>query len=104
MRYGTGIRTARTWAGLSQSELATKCGYSQPTLSQIENEQKRPSLDAIEAIAKALGASPLVIFLLSTNGPDLPPKPDGLQLARQVLRLATALWDHRRRNGRRNGN
>lgn len=71
-------------------------------LSQIESEQRRPSLDAVELVARAIGCSPILIYLLATNGLDLPPKPAGLRIVSQISRLADDLWRHRRTN-RRNG-
>jgi transcriptional regulator with XRE-family HTH domain len=66
-RIAVRIRTMREAAGLSVEELAeliSKAGYvvAAPTLYHWENGNRRPDLDAMPAIAKALRV-PLVEFL-----------------------------------------
>ena len=52
------LREARERAGLSLRGLALSCGLTGPGVAKIENGVSVPTLDNIEAIAKALGVSP----------------------------------------------
>lgn len=56
MSPGTLIRQARTDAGLSQHELATRAGTSQATLSAYERDRKDPSAATLFRILAATGA------------------------------------------------
>lgn len=49
-RVGKRIRSARQAHGLSQSELARKCGFSVTALSNWENGRQRPSIAFAENI------------------------------------------------------
>lgn len=52
---GTLVRLARLRSGLSQRELATRAGTSQPTLAAYETGRKAPSLKTLMRILKAAG-------------------------------------------------
>ncbi|MCS3768352.1 transcriptional regulator with XRE-family HTH domain [Aeromonas hydrophila] len=55
---GDNIKRIRKHAGLSQQELAERCGISKSQLSRLESgEQKNPLIQTIIPIATALGAS-----------------------------------------------
>ncbi len=56
-QIGKNIKTIRNLKGLTQQNLADKCGFSNTTLSAYENGNKKPSLDTIATIAKELGVS-----------------------------------------------
>lgn len=101
MRYSAGIRSARQRAGLSQGDLARKAGRTQSTLSMIEARRRGPSIESIEAFARGLGVSPLVLYLLSANGHDVPRGASGILLVGRIARLVDDLW-RCRRNGVRN--
>lgn len=66
MSLGSRIRDAREIApdargrprGISQEELATRCGVSRKTISAIERDTRQPSLDVLRAIARALSVTP----------------------------------------------
>lgn len=51
---GRQVMRARVAAGLSQSELASRCGIRQETLSRIERGSVNPTTATLEAIAEAL--------------------------------------------------
>ncbi|MSZ58273.1 MAG: helix-turn-helix domain-containing protein [Actinobacteria bacterium] len=53
----TGIKEARTRAGLTQAQLAHAAGTSQPTLSAYESGAKSPSVRTRDRIVRATGAS-----------------------------------------------
>lgn len=54
------IRAAREDAGLTQSELATRAGITQPNLSQMESGQRQPSAEMLERILRAADYRPSV--------------------------------------------
>ena len=55
---GQRIKERRTALGLSQGDLARKCGMAQSTLSEIEKgESKLPSAENLIKLAKTLGVT-----------------------------------------------
>lgn len=54
-RVGNAVRSAREVAGVTQTELASKVGISQPRISALERGESAPSLVTLKAIEKALG-------------------------------------------------
>jgi transcriptional regulator with XRE-family HTH domain len=53
--YGDFVRRVRESAGLTQEELATTTGTSQPTLSAYEHDRRVPSADTLNRILVACG-------------------------------------------------
>ena len=51
---GAALRRLRKKHGLTLQQLATRCGLSQPFLSQLENGKAMPSLMALHYVAQAL--------------------------------------------------
>ncbi len=51
---GVALRRLRKAQGLTLQQLATRCGLSQPFLSQLENGKAMPSLMALHYVAQAL--------------------------------------------------
>jgi transcriptional regulator with XRE-family HTH domain len=51
------VRSMRQGAGLTQSELATRIGASQPMIARIEKglDQRRPRFETLHKVALALG-------------------------------------------------
>lgn len=70
---GSHLAAARLQRGLSQSELAARCGLSQAQISYFELNRRRPSLDQLLGIAGALGVS-LQRLVMGTDRPG-----DGLR-------------------------
>ena len=62
MSMGTRIRQAREAKGRTQAELAARVGLSVTTLSKLERDRLDPRVQAVQALATALGCS--VPFLL----------------------------------------
>ena len=62
-QFGERVRELRTVRGLSQEELAFKCGVHRTYLGSIERGERNPSLRNISAIAKALGVDISDLFL-----------------------------------------
>lgn len=57
MTYGESIKKARKESGLTQAELAKKCGVSTRALQQYESNARQPSLGKFGVIAKALNTT-----------------------------------------------
>ena len=55
IRIGRRIEDLRKQAGLSQRDLAERCGIAQSTVYRIEAGKFSPRLDLLENIANALG-------------------------------------------------
>ena len=53
---------ARNRAGLTQVELASKMGTTQPVIARLEGGQVRPSMRTLERFAKATGSRLLIRF------------------------------------------
>lgn len=58
MTIGEKILFFRKLKGLSQKELAVKCGYHQTVIAKIEAGLRQPSSASIPYICKALGITP----------------------------------------------
>ncbi len=52
--FGKSVRELRLLQGISQEELADKCGFARSYMSRIERGKGNPSLVAIKTIADAL--------------------------------------------------
>jgi transcriptional regulator with XRE-family HTH domain len=61
------LRTVRKDQKLSQEVLAKKARVSVSYVSMLERGERTPPLDTLEALARALGVSPL--YLLQELGP-----------------------------------
>lgn len=57
MTSGTRIREARKNRGLTQDQLAKKCGLATITIRQYENGKRSPKFEQIRKIARVLGVS-----------------------------------------------
>lgn len=79
MKIGERIRQKRLELGLSQDELARKCGYkSRSSINKIEIARDMP-LNKIELVAKALGCSPA--YLMGWEEEAEPTKENAVTLA-----------------------
>jgi transcriptional regulator with XRE-family HTH domain len=54
---GAELRRARTAAGLTQEQLSFRAGLSRPYISQLERDEKSPTLDTLFLLCDALGIS-----------------------------------------------
>lgn len=54
---------AREELGMSQQELSTKTGITQPDISKLENGKANPSIGTLKKIAGAFGKKLLVQFV-----------------------------------------
>ena len=57
---GQAVRERRVALGLSQTELATSAGMTQPALSRLEAGGTVPTIPVLDRIAAALGAELIV--------------------------------------------
>ncbi len=71
MNYGRAIRLARVARGMSQKDLAADAGVTNTYLSLIEKEHRTPSLDKLEAIARALDVPFPVLTFVAAEEDDL---------------------------------
>jgi transcriptional regulator with XRE-family HTH domain len=60
--FGKRIRTVRKAAKISQEKAAEAAHLNPKYLGEIERGEKRPSFEAIVALANALNVSPAVLF------------------------------------------
>jgi DNA-binding XRE family transcriptional regulator/predicted RNase H-like HicB family nuclease len=51
------LKQARAAAGLTQAQLAKRVGVSQPTIAALEHPDSNPTIETLEKVARALGAS-----------------------------------------------
>lgn len=58
MFNGADFRERRTRLGLTQAEVAARCGVPQPNISAIENGRVQPSAATIERLERALRRRP----------------------------------------------
>lgn len=61
-KLGERIRTLRKARGFSQESLALKAGLATSFLGEIERSGKKPTVDSVEKIAKALDISLAELF------------------------------------------
>jgi transcriptional regulator with XRE-family HTH domain len=67
--FGARIRYFRLGIGLSQEELAGRCGLDRAYVGGIERGERNPSLKNISIIASALGVPIAALF----DTPEAPP-------------------------------
>lgn len=90
VKIGGLIKKAREAKGLTQPELSDLCGwgYVQARISHYEKNRRKPSLDNLQIIAKALG---LKLFELldekQTKGTSVAPSSEVNELADMLLAL-----------------
>lgn len=68
------VRELRKRAGLSQTQLATLAGISQPAISQIENDDRPLTIDWMRTIARILGCAPADLLSDDDNPDRLDPE------------------------------
>jgi transcriptional regulator with XRE-family HTH domain len=85
------LRSARTRAGLTQTDLAVRAGTSQATISAYESGSKQPSVATFSRLLAAAGAR----LVVAPAAPVVEPSPAELKKAgetlAEVISLAEAL-------------
>ena len=71
MNIGMAIRFVRTNLNVSQKELSRCCGLAQTSLSQIENNIKKPQGKTIQNICKALDVPESIIYMIAMEEKDI---------------------------------
>lgn len=71
--FAVKLKAMRRAAGLSQKSLAEKAGLHPMALAKLEQGQRGPAWETVQALAKALG----VTCLEFTEGATEPVKPSG---------------------------
>lgn len=66
------VRTLRQAQGVSQEELAARCGLHRTYVGSVERGERNVTLGTLEVLAFALGVS--VPELLTPRGPDAKPQ------------------------------
>ena len=72
MNIGSAIKSIRKKLGIPQWDLAEKCGLSQTSLSQIENNIKRPSQKTITKLCIVLEIPESIIYIVAMEDIDIP--------------------------------
>jgi transcriptional regulator with XRE-family HTH domain len=100
--FGKRVRAIRKAAKITQEKAAEAAHLNSKYLGEIERGEKRPSFEAIIALAKALNVSPEAFFQLDREDGDEKTlrrrietllKDVNLQQLRQVQRLLKALLE-----------
>ncbi len=78
MNIGIAIKSIRRQIGITQHELADRCGISQTSLSQIENCVKRPSHRTIKSICEVLEVPESIVYILGMQDTDVPESRKGV--------------------------
>lgn len=88
MEIGERIKQRREELGMSQDELAKKCGYaSRVSISKIESDSRGLPTDKVELIAKALKVPPTYLMGWSDkDGNEI--KDEAAELADSIEKLA----------------
>lgn len=71
MDYGKGLEKARKHADLSQRKLAQLAGFDASYVSQLESGRRKPSLEALEKLADAIGMPVSVLLLMCAEKDDI---------------------------------
>ncbi len=93
-RIGSNIRTARTTAGLSQSTLAERIGFTRAAVSNLESGRQRLTVHLLVQIAETLKINPVQLLA------ELPARaePDVLEeLDRHIVHAPDTAQDFVRR-------
>lgn len=67
MKIGAIIKKLRTKRKIRQKDFAEKCGISQTYLSQIENDDRNPTISVLEKISEVLSIPYPVLSFLTLN-------------------------------------
>lgn len=85
MSFGEKIKHARETMGLSQGKLAKLSGLAQSSISYIESGNKKPNIETVMILAKALDLAPS--YLLDNAQVDEALPPNLAELVKAASRL-----------------
>jgi transcriptional regulator with XRE-family HTH domain len=66
--FGQRVRTLRTKKGISQEELADRCGVHRTYMGRIERGETNITLTNIQKVARGLGVSPASLLDEAKSG------------------------------------
>ena len=72
MKTGATIKKLRKEKRITQIDFAKQCGISQTYLSQLENDERNPTVDVLERISKVLEIPFPVLSFLSITIDNVP--------------------------------
>lgn len=72
MNLGEAIKKQRKAMGLTQSDLATRCGITPSYLSMIEKNKKEPNLATLKRMSEHLQVPLPVLFFRALDESDVP--------------------------------
>jgi len=72
MKIGSAIKSIRKKLDVPQWELAEKCELSQTSMSQIENNIKRPHPKTVAKICEVLEIPESIIYIIAMEDIDVP--------------------------------
>ena len=72
--FGARVRELRRAAGMTQEDLAERCGLFRTYMSRIETGQANPTLTMIHALAASLGVPVQALFGEATAAPARVPR------------------------------
>ncbi|MGD9994033.1 MAG: helix-turn-helix domain-containing protein [Salinivirgaceae bacterium] len=72
MQIGATIKKLRKEKGITQIDFSKRCGISQTYLSQIENDERNPTVDVLEKISNVLEIPYPVLSFLSITIDSVP--------------------------------
>ena len=91
-RFGERFKELRLATGVSQEAFADKCGFARSYMSRIERGLANPSLDAVEALADALGVKVSELFIeppVIISSVQVPMAKDGSYFNESTFRPST---------------
>lgn len=94
MRAGSLLREARTAAGLSQSDVASRAGVTQSVISVYEAGRRQPSVPTLAALIAATGYELEVTFGTPKQGLGRLTGPIGRRLRRRRTELVRIAAEH----------
>lgn len=91
------FKEARLLAGITPTELASRLGVSQGTVSNWDNEKKLPSLDTVKVLAELYNVSTDYLLGLDSQT-DFDSKPESELISIQALRVfhGKPVWEKSR--------
>jgi len=104
MDYGKALKIARAIKGIQQAEVALKADLDPSYVCMLEKGKRRPSLETIERLSRALEIPTHLFSLLATEKNDLR-RADAEELTRVGESLARLIFTDApkyRKNGNRN--
>ena len=70
IQFGERVKELRIATGMSQDAFADRCGFARSYMSRVERGGANPSLDAVQALADALGVRVAELFAYPTQAAE----------------------------------